>query len=76
VRDSGDDRWIKIDRETATATYDSVLKAFNDDGGLPEDGLRLLIDEAKKQTMVSRDIAPGDVADLSMLRDAQKELGK
>jgi len=52
------------------------LKAFNDDGGLPEDGLRLLIDEAKKQTMVSRDIAPGDVADLSMLRDAQKELGK
>ena len=68
--------WMKIDRETATATYDSVLKAFNDDGGLPEDGLRLLIDEAKKQTKVSRDIAPGDVADLSMLRDAQKELGK
>jgi hypothetical protein len=47
--------WIKIDKETATATYDSVLKAFNDDGGLPEDGLRLLIDEAKKQTKVSRD---------------------
>ena len=67
--------WIKIDRETATATYDSVLKAFNDDGGLPEDGLLLLIDEAKKQTKVSRDIAPGDIADLSMLRDAQKELG-
>ena len=67
--------WIKIDKETATATYDSVLKAFNDDGGLPEDGLRLLIDEAKKQTKVSRDIAPGDIADLSMLREAQKELG-
>ena len=52
------------------------MKAFNDDGGLPENGLRLLIDEAKKQTMVSRDIAPADVADLSMLREAQKELGK
>jgi hypothetical protein len=68
--------WIKIDRGTATANYDSVLKAFNDDGGLPEDGLGLLIDEAKKQTIVSRDIAPGDVAALSMLGDAQKELEK
>ena len=69
--------WIKIDRETATATYDSALKAFNDDGGLPEDGLRLLIDEAKEANEGEpRRIAPGDVADLSMLRDAQKELGK
>ena len=68
--------WIKIDRETATATYDSVLKAFNDDGGLPEDGLRLLIDEAKKQTKVTREVAQSDIADLSILREAQKELGK
>jgi len=67
--------WIKIDKETATATYGSVLKAFNDDGGLPEDGLRLLIDEAKKQAKVSRDIVAADIADLSMLREAQGELG-
>ena len=67
--------WIKIDKETATATYDSVLKAFNDDGGLPEDGLRLLIDEAKKQTKVTREVAQSDIADLSILREAQRELG-
>ena len=67
--------WIKIDKQTATATYESVLKAFNDDGSLPEDGLRLLIEEAKKQTKVNRDIGPGNVVDLSMLREAQKELG-
>ena len=67
--------WIKIDKQTATATYESVLKAFNDDGSLPEDGLRLLIDEAKRQTKVSRDIGPGNVVDLSMLREVQKELG-
>jgi len=67
--------WIKIDKETATATYDSVLQAFNDDGGLPEDGLRLLIDEAKKQTKVTREVAQSDIADLSILREAQRELG-
>ena len=67
--------WMKIDRETAAATYDSVLKAFNDDGGLPEDGLRLLIDEAKKQTKVTREVAQSDIADLSILREAQRELG-
>ena len=67
--------WMKIDKEIAAATYESVVKSFNDDGGLPEDGLRLLIDEAKKQTRVNREVAPGDVADLSILREAQKELG-
>jgi ABC-type nitrate/sulfonate/bicarbonate transport system substrate-binding protein len=32
--------WLKINKEMATATYDSVGKAFNEDGNLPEDGLR------------------------------------
>jgi ABC-type nitrate/sulfonate/bicarbonate transport system substrate-binding protein len=67
--------WMKIDKEIAAATYESVVKSFNDDGGLPEDGLRLLIEEAKKQTKVTREVAPGDVADLSSLREAQRELG-
>lgn len=67
--------WMKIDKETATATHESVFKAFNDDGGLPEDGFRLLIEEAKKQAKVSREVSPSDVADLSILREAQRELG-
>lgn len=67
--------WMKIDKEMATATYDSVGKAFNEDGSLPEDGLRLLIDEAKKAAKISREIPSSEVADLSILREAQKELG-
>jgi NitT/TauT family transport system substrate-binding protein len=67
--------WMKIDKEMATATYDSVGKAFNEDGSLPEDGLRLLIDEAKKAAKISREIASSEVADLTILREAQKELG-
>jgi hypothetical protein len=61
-------------KEMATATYDSVGKSFNDNGSLPEDGLRLLIEEAKKAAKISREIASSKVADLSILREAQKEL--
>ena len=67
--------WLKINNELATATYESVSKAFSEDGGIPEDGLRRLIEEAKKAAKVSRDIAIVDVADLSILAEAQRELG-
>jgi ABC-type nitrate/sulfonate/bicarbonate transport system substrate-binding protein len=67
--------WLKIDREMATATYESVLKAFNDDGSVPEDGLRLVIEEIKRVTKVDRQVSVSDVADLALLREAQRELG-
>jgi len=67
--------WQKVNRETATANYDSAARVFNDDGSLPESGLRLIIDEAKKTAKVEREVSLNEVADLSILRQAQKELG-
>lgn len=67
--------WLKIDKEIAAATYDSVWKAFNDDASVPENGLRLGIEEAKRVGKVDREIAVSEVADLSILREAQKEIG-
>ena len=67
--------WLKINNELAAATYESVSKAFSEDGGIPEDGLRRLIEEAKRVAKVTRDIAIVDVADLSILAEAQRELG-
>jgi NitT/TauT family transport system substrate-binding protein len=67
--------WSKIDKEMATATYDSVLKLFNDDGSVPDKGLLLVIDELRKLGKVEREISVKEVADLSLLREAQKELG-
>ena len=67
--------WQKIDREIATGTYEYLAKAINDDGSLPEKGFRLLIEETKELAKVSREVALSDVADLSILREAQKELG-
>ena len=67
--------WLKIDKDIASVTYDSVWKAFTEDGSLPENGLRLAIEEAKRVGKVDRDISFSEVADLSILREAQKELG-
>ncbi|MET0643406.1 MAG: hypothetical protein ABWZ17_03465, partial [Candidatus Binatia bacterium] len=58
-----------------TATYESVLKLFNDDGSVPEKGLLLVIEELKKLAKVEREISPSEVADLSLLKEAQKEMG-
>ena len=65
----------KLDKETATGLYDSFVKGFNDDGSLPEDGLRRLIEDTKSVTKVDREVALSEVSDLSILREAQKELG-
>jgi ABC-type nitrate/sulfonate/bicarbonate transport system substrate-binding protein len=67
--------WMKIDREMAVATYDSVVKTYGDDLSVPESGFRLLIDEAKKAANLSREVSLNEVADLSLLREAQRELG-
>ena len=67
--------WQKVNRETAIANYDGAVRVFNDDGSVPEAGLRLIIDEAKKTAKVDREVSLNDVADLSILRLAQKELG-
>ena len=67
--------WMKVDKEMATATYDSVGKAFNEDGSLPDAGLRLLIEEAKKAAKITREVTASEVTDLSILKEAQKELG-
>jgi hypothetical protein len=42
---------------------------------LPEDGLRLLIDEAKKNAKLNREVSIDQVADLSILREVQREVG-
>jgi len=65
----------KIDNDTAAALYDSFAKGFNLDGNLPDDGFRRLIDDTRSITKVDREIAVNELTDLSILREAQRELG-
>jgi NitT/TauT family transport system substrate-binding protein len=66
--------WLKLNREIATAAYDSVVKVYDDDINLCDKGLRLVIDETKKTMKLSRDVPYSEIADLSILREAQREL--
>jgi NitT/TauT family transport system substrate-binding protein len=67
--------WQRVDKETAAATYESVWKTYNDDGSLPEKGLRIVVEEAKRVGKVEREISLSEVVDLSILKEAQKDLG-
>jgi hypothetical protein len=67
--------WMRIDKEMAAASYDSSVKTYNDDLSLPEDGLRLLIDEARRAAKLDRDVPLDQVVDFSLLKEAQRELG-
>lgn len=67
--------WGGTKPEYAAATYDSSWKVFNPDGSISEDGLRLVIEQAKGEAKIARDIALTEVSDLGALRAAQGELG-
>jgi ABC-type nitrate/sulfonate/bicarbonate transport system substrate-binding protein len=81
IRDNRDDavvtlvNWGKVERDYAYASYDALRNLFNADGSVPEDGLKLVIDQAKRSAKVTREVAPAEVADLTFLREAQNELG-
>jgi ABC-type nitrate/sulfonate/bicarbonate transport system substrate-binding protein len=66
--------WMKIDRDSAEATYDSTRRVFSEDGTIPDAGLKLVIDQAREAMKIERAVANSDVADMSLLRDVQKEL--
>ena len=66
---------FRTDREVAAAIYDYLSKTLNDNGSPTDNGLRLLIEDIKKSAKVTRDVSVSEVADLWILREAQRELG-
>jgi len=67
--------WMRIGKDVAVATYEAFLPAFSDDGNCPEDGMGLVIEEIKQAAKISRQVSMKDVADLSILKEAQREMG-
>jgi NitT/TauT family transport system substrate-binding protein len=67
--------WIKVDRESAAATYDSTWKIFSEHGGISESGLKLVIDQGREAMKLERSVANSEVADFNLIREVQKELG-
>jgi hypothetical protein len=67
--------WLKVNKEVATATYEGVVKVYNEDVNVCEKGLRVTIEERKQILKINRDVPLSEVADLSLIREAQRELG-
>jgi NitT/TauT family transport system substrate-binding protein len=68
--------WMKIDRESAAATYDSTWRVFSEDGTIPDAGLKLVIDQGREAMKIERPVAAAEVADSALLREVQKELAR
>ena len=67
--------WLRLSRDSAGATYDSVVKVYNEDRNTCDKGLRLVVDETKKTIKLTREVPYSEVADLAILREAHRELG-
>ena len=67
--------WARVERAHAEAAYEGAVQVFSRDGSIPEDGLRLVIEQARGDLKITREVAPAEVADFGPLREAQRELG-
>jgi NitT/TauT family transport system substrate-binding protein len=67
--------WGKVERDYAYASYDALKNLFNADGAVLQDGLRLVIDQARRSAKITREVTAAEVTDLTILRQAQRELG-
>ena len=67
--------WLRLSRDSAGMTYDSVVKVYNEDPNTCDKGLRLVVDETKKTIKLTREVPYSEVADLAILREAHRELG-
>ena len=67
--------WAKTKPEFAAAAYDSSVGVFSADGSIPEDGLRIVIENFRKSMNITRQVALNEVSDTNLLREVQRELG-
>lgn len=67
--------WGRTTPALAASAYDSAFKVYNLDGSIPEEGLLAVIDQAVKESKLTRQVAVSEVADTTLLREAQRELG-
>ena len=67
--------WAKVEHQSALEAYDGSASVFNtSDGTIPEEGLRLVLEQAKKEAKITRDIPLAEIINVNLLREAQTEL--
>src|SRR5215510_5227917 len=66
---------FKMPSASAAAAYELGVKIFGRDGVPTDNGLKNLLAATREELKLSSDIPPETVIDLSILKDAQRDLG-
>jgi ABC-type nitrate/sulfonate/bicarbonate transport system substrate-binding protein len=67
--------YSKSDRETAVAMFEGYFPAYSHDGTMTNEALQAAIDEALTRAKMDKKIPITQVADRTLLTEAQRELG-
>jgi NitT/TauT family transport system substrate-binding protein len=67
--------WAKSKPEFAEAGYDSAVNVVSVDGSIPEEGMRIVLENLRKSLNIARPILFSEVSDMAPLLEAQRELG-
>jgi ABC-type nitrate/sulfonate/bicarbonate transport system substrate-binding protein len=68
-------RWSKVDRETATGMLESFFPAYSSDGTMTDEILKAALEDALRRAKIEKSIPISQIADRTILTEAQKELG-
>jgi NitT/TauT family transport system substrate-binding protein len=67
--------YAKTDRDMATSMFESYFPAYSRDGTMTDEALQAAIDEALTRAKMDKKVPVSQVANRTLLIDAQKELG-
>ena len=67
--------WYRVDQGIAAASYDLAVKSYSRNGEVSEKGISLSMEFARMSSKIEKDIAPTEMVDFNLLRQARKELG-
>ena len=67
--------YAKTDRDTAASMFESYFPAYSRDGTMTDEALQAAIDEAATRAKLDKKIPLSQVANRSLLLEAQRELG-
>ena len=67
--------WYRLDQGIAAASYDLAVKSYSQNGEVSEKGISLSMEFVRMSSKIEKDIAPTEMVDFNLLREARKELG-
>jgi NitT/TauT family transport system substrate-binding protein len=68
-------KWLRIDRPMATAVLESVFPLYSADGAMTDVMLQAALDVEVQRGKIERKVTLSEIADRTLLLEAQKELG-